>query len=478
MTPLVAPFPAPALRPTSAFVQVVVLGAGVSGLTCTHALRQRGIDAQLFESSAEPGGVMRSRHRENFLFELGPQSFTLTDSLSELARELDLSAELRLAPAELPRYLFLDNQLAPAPLSPAAFFKSSLFTARTKMSVIRDLLGNSKPPAATALGEESIAHFIRRKFSAELLDKLVGPLVSGIYAGDPQELAVRSAFPQLYEAESRHGSIIRGMVRSRKTGSARQPLAAFRSGNQTLSDTLANSLGKALHLGVTAAGISTNAAGRGRYLVQFRDAGEGARSVSFSARTDRIVLATPSGVSSELLAALDPEIASLLAAIPYAPIAVVSLGYRQSAIKNDLHGFGFLVPRNSGLRLLGCVWNSSIFDERAPDGTVLLTGFVGGVSDPSAVQLAPRALEALVHQDLQRILAVSENPIIANVQIWHRAIPQYDLAHHRRSQLLAQAFSRHPGIGLAGNFLDGPAIGAVVDRARKLADYILDSPPQ
>lgn len=477
MTPLVASSPASTLPVTGSLVPAIVLGAGISGLTCTYYLRQRGLDAHLFESSDRPGGVIRSLHRDDFLFELGPQSFTLTDSLSQLSRELNLSAELQPAPAKLPRYLFLDGQLVLAPLSPPAFFTSSLFSARTKWSVIRDLLGHTKPPASAPQGDESVANFIRRKFTAELLDKLVAPFAAGIYAGDPEKLAVRSAFPQLYEAEASHGSIIRGLIRARKKGSAPHLLATFKPGNQTLPDALATHLGSALHLGVAATGISTNIAGRGRYLVQFREPHESLLSPSLSIRTDRVILATPSDVSSKLLAALDPEVAFLLAAIPYAPIAVVSVGYRQSAIKYNLQGFGFLVPRNSGIRILGCVWNSSIFDGRAPDGTVLLTSFVGGVNDPSATQLPPKALESLVHQDLQRILGTSENPIVSHLQIWPRAIPQYDLAHHRRSLLLTQALTRHPGLALAGNFLDGPAIGAVVDHARKLADDILHGPP-
>jgi oxygen-dependent protoporphyrinogen oxidase len=478
MTPLVAPSPASTLPATGSLVPAVVLGAGLSGLSCAYALRQRGVDAHIFESSAHSGGVIRSRHHQDFLFELGPQSFTLTDSLSQLVRELNLSAALQTAPARLPRFLFLDGRLVPAPLTPQAFFTSSLFSLRTKLSVLRDLLGNTKPPAPTARGDESIAHFICRKFSAELLDKLVGPFVSGVYAGDPEKLALRSAFPQLYEAEFAHGSIIRGMLRERRKASAPHTLATFKSGNQMLPDALAKHLGNALHLGIAATSIATNTSGRGRYLIHFRDPSNDSSQPSISLRTDRIILATPADASSKLLSALDPEIAFLLAAIPYAPIAVVSLGYRQSALKDNLHGFGFLVPRNSAIRILGCVWNSSIFDGRAPDGTILLTSFVGGVTDPSLTKLSLQGLHHLVHGDLKRILGLSEYLIMANVQIWPRAIPQYDLDHHRRSQLLAQALSRHPGLAIAGNFLGGPAIGSVVDRARKLADDISDAPLQ
>jgi protoporphyrinogen/coproporphyrinogen III oxidase len=478
MSPLVAPSPASTRPATGSLLPAIVIGAGMSGLTCAYSLRNRGLDAHLFESSNRAGGVIQSLLHQDFLFELGPQSFTITDSLSQLIRDLNVSAELLPAPPKLPRFLFLDGQLVPAPLSPPAFFTSSLFSARTKLSILRDLLGNTKPPSPNALGDESIAHFVRRKFSAELLDKLVGPFVSGIYAGDPEKLALRSAFPQLYEAESSHGSILRGMIRARKKASTPHTLATFKAGNQTLPDALAKHLDNAVHLGVAATGISTNTSGRGRYLVHFRDGSDDSSQPSVSFRTDRLILATPSDISSQLLAALDPEIAFLLAAIPYAPIAVVSLGYRQSALKNELRGFGFLVPRSSSIRILGSVWNSAIFDGRAPDGTVLLTSFVGGTTDPLNTKLSLQGLQHLVHSDLKRILDLSEYFIMAHAQVWPRAIPQYDLDHHRRSQLLARALNRYPGLALAGNYLDGPAIGSVVDRARKLADYILDGPPQ
>jgi oxygen-dependent protoporphyrinogen oxidase len=143
-----------------------------------------------------------------------------------------------------------------------------------------------------------------------------------------------------------------------------------------------------------------------------------------------------------------------------------------------LHGFGFLAPRSSRLRVLGCVWNSSLFPGRAPDGAVLLTSFVGGMLDKAACQLPATELESIVHQELRRILGISEPPIASNVHVWRQAIPQYDLGHYRRTQILQQKMAALPGVALAGNYLDGPAVGAVVERATRVADYVLDGPPR
>jgi oxygen-dependent protoporphyrinogen oxidase len=455
----------------------IVIGAGVSGLTCAYTLRQRGVDAHLFESSERAGGVIRSQRRDDFLFELGPQSFSFTESLQKLSRDLQLSAEIRPAPGKLPRYLLLDGQLVAAPLRPPAFLASRLFSVGTKFSVLRDLLGRTRPPAATPAGEESIAHFIRRKFSNELLEKFVGPFISGIYAGDPEKLSLRSTFPTLYSAESAHGSILRGLLRAKRPATGPPALATFQHGNQALTDALAANLGSALHLARAAARILLSPSwAPGRFIVEF-GAPNAAMPPPDPLYADHVIIAAPATVAAQLLEALDPSLVPLLASIVYPPVCVVSLGYRRSAVTNPLHGFGFLVPRSSNLRILGCVWNSSLFPGRAREGAVLLTGFVGGAFDPAAANMSPQDLQTIVHQELRRILDINEAPIISNTQIWPHAIPQYDLGHPRRTQLLAQKLAAFPGLALAGNYFDGPAAGAVIDRARKIADRVVDGPP-
>ncbi len=305
-------------------VPALVVGGGISGLVCAYTLRKSGIDAQLVEASPRPGGVINSFTRDGYLLELGPQSFSSTPALRELCVDLGISDQVLQAPPHVPRYVLIGGQLRPVPLSPPAFFMSSLINGSTKWALVRDILGKSIPPD----GDESVAAFVRRKFSPQLLDRLVGPFVSGIYAGDPERLSARSAFPQLYEAEKTAGSIIRGMLRlakSRKGPRDRPVLQSFREGNETLVRALANKLGSALQTGTKVADISRQNDGTFQVSLQNRT---GSESIS----TKSLILATPTDVTGKLLSSLDSSFESPLSSIDYAAVAVVSLGYRKQDV--------------------------------------------------------------------------------------------------------------------------------------------------
>ena len=478
-------------------VPVLIVGAGISGLACAYHLRKSGIDAQIVEASPHPGGVIRSEHRDGFLLELGPQSFSGTPPLRSLCRDLGIENELVEAPHSAPRFLLINGQLKPAPLSPPAFFASSLFSPETKFRIVRDLFGHTNPSG----DDESVAAFTRRKFSAELLDKLVGPFVSGIYAGDPEKLSLRAAFPQLHEAERSSGSVIRGTLRAAKSkpGPKQRPtLQSFRDGNETLIKALAANLGPALRCGVEVTAIEKSAdetpqsireeSGRapfsrtpsgevrlGRALLGRPQATE-AFVVALKTTTgvetivaDCLVLAVPTYVAAKLLPS---EIAPRFEAIEYAPLAAVSFGYRREEVRHSLEGFGFLIPRSEGLRTLGTVWNSSLFPNRAPQGFVLLTSFIGGATDPQAATLSPEEIAALVHREISQILSICNQPTFSNVEIYQRALPQYNLGHTARIATLERQSSALLNIKLVGNYLRGPAIGVCIEQALAVADEI------
>lgn len=461
-------------------VSVIVVGAGISGLVCAYALRQRGISARVVEATGRPGGMIRSERRQGYLLELGPQSFSGTEAMREIYRELKVNDLLMEAPGRAPRYLLVDGQLKAVPLSPPAFFASSLFGGKTKWSLLRDIWGRSAPPES----DESLADFTRRKFTPELLEKLVGPFVSGIYAGEPEKLSLRAAFPQVYEAERTAGSVIRGMMgaakqKSKATAAAdsarrrgrRPTLQTFREGNETLTQALAARLESALQTGTCVSEIrrpaSDAAADSARYLVALN-----AENSTEQITADHVVVATPTDVAARLLRDVSAELSSALAGVEYAPVAVVSLGYANPTVGRELDGFGFLIPRSAGLRTLGTVWNSSLFPERAPTGHALVTSFVGGATDPEAVALSEGELSELVHRELTPILKLSTGPAFASVTNYPQALPQYNLGHAERVARVEKTLAAFPGLFLAGNYLRGPAIGACVEQALAVAEAI------
>ena len=444
-------------------VPALVVGGGISGLVCAYALRKAGIDAQLIEASQRPGGVIQSISRDGFLLELGPQSFSSTPALRNLCDELGISNQLIEAPPRAPRYILFDSQLQPVPLSPPALFSSSFVSMKTKWSVLCDAFGHTAPPAS----EESVAAFVRRKFTPELLEKLVGPFVSGIYAGDPERLSLRAAFPQLYDAESQAGSVVRGLARLGKqvkqTGRPKRTLFSFRDGNKTIVRALAERLGSALQTNTRVTVVARR--DDDSFNIQLE-----ANSQRESLTAKAVIITTPTDIAGKLLADLEPAVKLLLNSVEYAPVAVVSLGYRKPAIRHSLDGFGFLVPRSAGLRVLGTVWNSSLFPGRVPEGHALLTSFVGGTTDPTAAALQPEELAALVHREITPLLSIAGDPIFSNVTVWPRAIPQYNLGHDNRIAALARLLQNHSGVWLVGNYLRGPAVGSCVEQASAVAE--------
>lgn len=457
----------------SSQIQALVIGAGISGLATAFALQRANISTFVVDSAPRAGGVIQSIKREGFLIECGPQSFSGNAQITNLCTELGILEDRVLADPKAPRYVLIDGALQSVPMSPA-LVASSLFGGGTRGAIVRDILGSNQPPEP----DESVAAFTRRKFSATLLDRLVGPFVSGIYAGDPERLSLRAAFPILYEAEKVSGSIIRGtfkVLKKRKGQRGPEPreksILTFQEGNETLIRALAERLSDQLFLGAEVSsiealdpGVEANAA---RFRVKIRSA-EGTKVVE----AERLVMATPTNVTAKLLAAFDPAFESNLAAVEYAGVAVVSLGYSEADVGNPLAGFGFLVPRSSGLSILGSVWNSSLFPGRAPDRHALLTSFVGGATNPTAVRQSPDELADQVHREIASILGITKEPLFKNVTIWPRAIPQYNLGHVERLAAVEKARLKFPGLYFAGNYLNGPAIGTCVEHASKVANSV------
>jgi protoporphyrinogen/coproporphyrinogen III oxidase len=451
----------PALTPFPA----IVIGGGISGLACAFHLQQGGIPVRVLDAGVRPGGLISTQEKDGFRFELGPQSFLSTEPLLKLIDALGLNNELLHADSRAPRYILFRGQLVPAPLAPPSLLTTPLLGAPTKWRLSTEMFRRTNPPST----DESIAAFVRRKFGDELLDRIVAPFVSGIYAGDPEKLSLRASFPKLHEFEMKYGSVLRGAMKSRPAkGSPRPGLCSFREGMETLPRALSARLGDALLSATTVVGARHGKAnGNSSFEVDLTRNGHRETHLASA-----VILAAPVNAVSEILKGVSDKFAAPFAHIEYAPLAVVAAGYRRDQVRHSGNGFGFLVPRSEGLRVLGTVWNSSLFPERAPENMTCFTSFAGGATDPALCGKTEDEIAEIICGEVGRVLGITKPPVTRLVHRYARALPQYNLGHSETVSALGAAASAVPGLFLAGNYLSGPSIGSCVEQANQTADAV------
>ncbi len=444
-----------------------VVGAGITGLTLAFLLRQAGRRVVLLDAGDAPGGVIASKRMDGFLFEHGPNSTLLKGSrILDVVRAAGLEGDLIYAREEAKkRYIVRDGRLRALPATPTAFLCSNLLSRRARVRVLREVLiprGGSE--------EESVAAFVRRRLGPEFLDYVINPFVAGVYAGDPEVLNLKAAFPKLYALEKTYGGLFRGLIGKnlgRKGTASPMPgggLFSFREGMQALPRALAGRLGSAYRPSTVVSGVETRPGGYRIYA--------GGTTID----AERLILTCPAYQAGRLLAGLSPDAAKTLQAVPYAPVAVVFYGFRREQVAHPLDGFGFLVPAREQQPVLGTLWNTSLFDGRAPAGHVALTSFVGGLRQPGAVALPDEALHRRVLAALADLIGVSGAPVIAGIRRCERAIPQYTHRHAAVINAVETVESAFPGLHMAGSYRGGVSVGDCILNACDLAENLLATP--
>lgn len=456
---------------TPAFVpyDVAIAGAGISGLTCAAALRKAGLRVFVLESSDRVGGCISSVRRDGCIADGGPQTFAASPQLAALVSSVSIDDRLVRATTGTP-WFFSRGRLERAPTSPPAFLATPLLSAGAKLRLLAEPFVGAR---ASADDDESVASFAARRGGKAIVDAIVRPMVSGIFAGDPSALSMRSAFPALVESERQYGSVFIGAIarRRRATGGRpgrRAPLA-FASGNDVLPSALGAVLGNDIRLG---AGVTDVILRGANVELAYRDSASGSPAGSASVVARHAVLALPAYESGRLIAHLEPEAASALDAIPYEPVAQVALSYPRAAVEADMRGFGFLRGEDSGLRILGCAWNSAMFADRCPSDRVLVTAFLGGSGDREVAALRDDEIVAIAHRDLQRALGIDVPPSVIAGFRWDKAIPQPTLGHEQRLATIAAGMSRLPQVTLVGNYFRGPAVPDCIAGATAAAERI------
>ncbi len=460
--------------------RIAIIGAGISGLCTAHylvgALRSAGrsVEIVLFEAETVPGGKMRTVREEGFHMEWGPNGFLTNKPHSlELVKELGIEDRLaRSSDLARKRFIFSGGTLHRLPETPQAFFRSRLLSLPGRIRI----LGEPFAPAPPRGIDESLGDFARRRLGTEALEKLIDPMVTGIYAGDPDRMSLSSCFPLIHELERKYGGLVKGMIGvmrdRRKAGEKREMsagpggvLMSFRNGVQELTDVLADRLSDGMHLGVK---VNRVVRRNGKILLLLEEGG-----LRGEIDTDVAVLATPAYAAAEILGDQDPSFRRILSAIPYSPISVVALGYDREGLGNPLDGFGFLIPRGEKRKILGALWDSSVFPNRAPEGKTLIRVMVGGVRGPELAALPHADLIRLVRSELSITMGVAADPVLTRTFFHDRGIPQYLVGHGKVLERLGERLSEYPGLYLNSNAYRGIALNDCVLQSRLTAERIV-----
>lgn len=452
-------------------VDTLIIGGGISGAATLHWLSSAGIDVVLIEAGERLGGVIGSRRNAlGALVESGPNSVQLSQPLLvRLIDELELQSDLLFADGRAAkRFIVRDGSLVPVPMGPGTLISTRLFSVRAKLRLLREPFIRRGNDGA----DESIADFAARRFGREIADYAFNPFVSGVYAGRPEDLSMRSTFPKIYELERNHGSVIRGGIatmRAKRAARAlpsataslpRKGLISFGEGMATLPLRVQDVWSDRVRLGEAAVHIE-RATG-----------GWHVRTADESFNCARVVIATSAHMAASLTETLDDELARTLRRIMYPPIASVVSVHRRDSVGNPLDGFGFLVPAVEQRKILGVVFSSTLFPNRAPEGHVALTTFVGGARQPELVGLGDRELQDLVDDEHRSLIGTTEAPVTTDITRWREAIPQYNLGYSDILASIDAAEGRHRGLYLAGNYRGGASVGDCVRSAFELSERI------
>lgn len=445
--------------------RVIVIGGGVSGLSAAWLLARENIrhaipDVTVLEMSKTPGGKMDTLRLDGLVIEKGPNGFL--DSKPQtlnLVNLLGLESELLpAADSAKKRYLFSRGKLRKIPSSIPGFLFSGLLPFGQRMRVF------AEPFIAPGTAEdESVAQFVDRRMGIGARRRLITPMVSGIYAGDPESLSMPAVFPTLFELERKYGGLVKGMFKRPKQGRGGPSgpsgrLTSFKRGTKTMIDKLAAELDAKLRTGVQVRSISRNA--DHTFEVGVSDSHGYARLTA-----DCVIAAAPAYATSTMVEAMDPDLGRLLARIPYAPVTIVATAFHRDDVPHPLGGFGYLVPPIEGVRVLGTLWDSEAFNDRAPEGVVLMRTILGGAIYPELPFLPLDQQVNLAQDSLKVIMGVTAQPIHTEIFVHEWAIPQFVLGHVELRKKIAQRLEEIPGLFLCNNSFWGVGLNDCVNGA-------------
>jgi protoporphyrinogen/coproporphyrinogen III oxidase len=449
-------------------MRIAIIGGGISGLSLAYALLEKGLglDIKVFEAEGRPGGKIYTEKVGGFVCEAGVNGF-----LDNKPGTLELAAKIELTPMKSSdnarrRFIYTGGELREIPDSAVKFFMSNFLSLPGRLRMISEYF----IPKALK-DDETLESFAVRRVGREFYEKLLDPMASGVYAGDPTKMSLRSCFAKVYELEQKYGGLIKGFMsvgsEAKKSGKKVEAgpggtLTSFREGMYTFIETLRNLLADRVLTDKTAKSVEKISGG---YRLHFQDAS--------TYEAECVVLASPAHNSANIVRDFDKTISDILATIPYPPLSVVSFGFRKEKINRDINLFGYLIPGKEKRKILGTLFDSSIFENRAPDGHVLLRSMVGGARAQDLALLDDERLISMVRGELADIMGLRAEPDFIRIFRWEKAIPQYLLGHYRKLELLDEASTKHANFYLTGNAYRGVAVNDCIANSNNLAAEIV-----
>jgi oxygen-dependent protoporphyrinogen oxidase len=439
--------------------KVCIIGGGISGLTAAFLLKNKNFEVALFEKSGCVGGNIQTVKIDGYTIEYAANSLLKSPRLVDLIRALGLESEVEAAnTANKKRYVLRNGKLCALPMALAKMATNDFFSWRAKLRLLKEPFVKSKSQAG-----ESVAAFFERRLGREIVERAADPFIAGIYAGSPDNLSVKAAFPRLYELERDYGSLLVGLLRSKtEKADANFPRTfSFRDGVQTLTDRLAGSLGETVKTNTEVLKIEKTSNGKWRVKTNLDEN-----------IFDVLIISTTAEAAAKLIENTDADLSEQLRKIYYPPVAMVFFGVKKEDLRENLDGFGFLVPSSERRKILGTIWNSAVFANRAPSNHHLLTTFVGGSRNAALFEKSDDELSEMVYEELKSILGLRAKPVFAHVKRWRKAIPQYNLGYEHIENGIKVFEDKNTGIFFCSNFYRGISVGDSVKNAYRTVDEI------
>ncbi|MDD3343563.1 MAG: protoporphyrinogen oxidase [Sulfurospirillaceae bacterium] len=440
-------------------MKIGIVGGGISGLATAFYIRQShpDVDIVLFEKESSLGGKMMTKEIEGFLFEAGSNGFLSNkpDTLELVALSGCDDILIRSNDSARKRFIYKDF-LCPLPESPKAFLQSPLLTFLGKLRVA----GEFFIPAKKSSSDETLQSFGYRRVGKEMTDVFLDAMVAGIFASKPDKISVNSAFPAVVKLEKEYGGLFRGMLaKKKKEAGPGGILMSFEKGVSHFIERLAQSAKIEICTGVNVECIDKNDS---NYTIKTKDQ---------EIVCDKVILSTPAYISSQLVKEIDSELSFMLDDIEYSPISIVGFGY--NTLAHDLDGFGLLTTTSAHKEILGVLWDSSIFDDRAPQGKKSLRVMIGGQRNPMLALKSDQELIAIAKNGLKETMDLDANPDVVFVERYEKGIPNYRLGHGARMEKLFETLAKHSGLYLNANAYFGVGLNDCVSNSKKCAQTVI-----